>query len=260
MIIINYGGGLNSTALIIEAVLRGMAPDHILFAETGSEKPGTYEFLAVFRRWLAMHGLEITSVRWMRKRGTHAGEFVSIHQQCLERSEFPSVTYGLKGCTSKWKQQPLDQHVRAMLADVPESVEVERWLGYDADEPERWERARALPNVERWTWRAPLVEWDMGRSDCRRTILAAGLPLPPRSSCFMCRNMRPAEIRELNEQHPETMAIALEIERRGLAALKEPGSLAGLGGSASWADIIQQQDMFLAPTPDACIACWDGDE
>lgn len=257
MIIVNFGGGLNSTALIIEAHRRGLKLDQIIFADTGSEKPGTYDFLEVFRAWLAERAMALTVVRWIRERGANRGRFIPIHEQCLERREFPSVTYGLKGCTNKWKQQPIDKFVRALLAEVSDEVQVERWLGYDADEPERWNPGAWKP--ERWTWRAPLIEWDMGRTDCRRTILEAGLPLPPRSSCFICRNMRPAEIRELNDQHPEQMAIALQIEQRALTTLKTPGSLAGLGGTYAWADAVKQRDMFAGCTPDFCISCWDGD-
>jgi hypothetical protein len=256
MRIVNYGGGLNSTALIVEAVRRGERIDHVVFADTGSEKPDTYTFMETFARWLASHELTITVVRWIRQRGEHAGEFVSVHQQCLERGEFPSVTYGLKGCTTKWKQQPLDKYVRGLLATVDEGEPVERWLGFDADEPGRWTPERWTP--ERWTWRAPLIEWDMGRTDCRRAIEASGLPLPPRSSCFICRNMRAAEVRDMAAKHPETMATALEIERRALANLSPDAKIAGLGGSVAWVDVVKQQSMFT-PAEEPCAFCWDGE-
>ena len=259
MIVVNYGGGLNSTALIVEAITRGIKIDYVIFADTGSEKPATYTFVDVFRRWLATYGVEIVTVRWIREKGKNKGRFIAIHEQCLERHEFPSVTYGLKGCTSKWKQQPIDKWVRELLRTVPADVPVERWLGYDPDEPERWEPIKARPQTERWVWRAPLVEWDMGRVECRTTILNAGLPLPPKSSCFVCRNMRPAEIKDLEVRHPETMSIALEIERRALKTLKKKGSIAGLGGTYSWEEARRQADMFCAPGGDFCISCWDGD-
>lgn len=38
---INFGGGIDSTAVIIECINRGHRPDWILFADTGSERPET---------------------------------------------------------------------------------------------------------------------------------------------------------------------------------------------------------------------------
>lgn len=48
---INFGGGLNSTALIIECRNRGYRPDWILFADTGSEIPGTLEHVERMQQW-----------------------------------------------------------------------------------------------------------------------------------------------------------------------------------------------------------------
>ena len=36
-----YGSGVDSTAMLIEFVRRGILPDLILFADTGGEKPKT---------------------------------------------------------------------------------------------------------------------------------------------------------------------------------------------------------------------------
>ena len=40
-IIVSYGGGTNSTAMLIAMVLKGIKPDLILFADTGGELPET---------------------------------------------------------------------------------------------------------------------------------------------------------------------------------------------------------------------------
>ena len=51
-IIVSYGGGTNSTALLISARLQGIEIDTILFSDTGNEHPRTYEFLQWFNEWL----------------------------------------------------------------------------------------------------------------------------------------------------------------------------------------------------------------
>jgi len=36
-----YGGGVNSTAMLIGFVERNIKPDHIIFSDTGGERPET---------------------------------------------------------------------------------------------------------------------------------------------------------------------------------------------------------------------------
>lgn len=53
-IVVSYGGGTNSTALLILARLKSIKIDLILFADTGNEHPYTYEFLEWFDKWLQL--------------------------------------------------------------------------------------------------------------------------------------------------------------------------------------------------------------
>lgn len=46
MIVVNFGGGTNSTALLVGMHERGIRPDVIVFSDTGSEVPHTYAHLA----------------------------------------------------------------------------------------------------------------------------------------------------------------------------------------------------------------------
>lgn len=55
MNIVSFGGGTNSTAMIIGMYLHKIPIDLILFADTGGEQPHTYEFIRVFNAWLARH-------------------------------------------------------------------------------------------------------------------------------------------------------------------------------------------------------------
>ena len=42
MIVVSYGGGTNSVAMLVGLHERGLRPDAIVFADTGGEKPNTY--------------------------------------------------------------------------------------------------------------------------------------------------------------------------------------------------------------------------
>lgn len=56
MNVVSFGGGTNSTAMIIGMYLHKIPIDLILFADTGGEQPHTYEFIETFNVWLEKHG------------------------------------------------------------------------------------------------------------------------------------------------------------------------------------------------------------
>ena len=54
--IVSYGGGANSTALLVGLHQHRIPVDLILFADTGGEHPHTYAYLDIMDRWLKDHG------------------------------------------------------------------------------------------------------------------------------------------------------------------------------------------------------------
>ena len=52
--IVSFGGGSNSTAVLINMVKHQIIPDEILFADTGGEHPHTYEFIKELNDWLTI--------------------------------------------------------------------------------------------------------------------------------------------------------------------------------------------------------------
>lgn len=65
MNVVSFGGGTNSTAMIIGMYLHKIPVDLILFADTGGEQPHTYEFIRVFNAWLDKHGLPKVIAQWL---------------------------------------------------------------------------------------------------------------------------------------------------------------------------------------------------
>lgn len=55
-VLVSYGAGTNSTAMLIEIVRLGQPVDGILFADTGGERPETYEYVEMFSAWLVARG------------------------------------------------------------------------------------------------------------------------------------------------------------------------------------------------------------
>lgn len=204
---INFGGGLNSTAVIIECRTRGMRPDWILFADTGSEMPGTLEHVERMRKWCE-GWQDVTTVRWIRKEGHHE----PLHENCIRSGYLPSKAYGNAGCTSKWKIQPMEKWRSERGFDKGAFA-----VGYDAGEFGRITKACQRGDAPDMTAWYPLVAWGIDRGGCDAICQKEGISVG-KSSCFMCPNMRANEWESLRIDHQDLFDIALQIEDRAKAS------------------------------------------
>jgi len=211
---INFGGGIDSTTVIIECINRGHRPDWILFADTGSERPETLAHVAEMNKFICnMNKVttkdwpEITIVRWIRKDGS----FESIHDNCLRTGQLPSKAYGFAGCTSKWKVQPMDRWRKANGYQQGSFA-----VGYNASEHRRIKTACQRGDKPNFTAWYPLVAWGITREDCERIVKAHEFNVI-KSSCFMCPNMRKEEWIDLKHNNPELFETAKLIEERAFS-------------------------------------------
>ena len=58
--VVNYGGGVNSIAMIIFLVENGFPVDHVVFSDTCSEMPDTYALLLVMAKYLKERNIPFT--------------------------------------------------------------------------------------------------------------------------------------------------------------------------------------------------------
>ncbi|MDD2610689.1 MAG: phosphoadenosine phosphosulfate reductase family protein [Giesbergeria sp.] len=241
MQIVSYGGGVNSTAMLIEMMRRGESCAVILFADTGGERPETYSYTKMFSEWLVARGYPaIVSVQ-------NDGMHRTLEVECLTNKRLPSVVFGYKSCSDKYKRRPFAKWLKSQsLGD-----DVTVCIGFDADEPHR--AARGAASADPYAKRYPLIEWDMGRDECLDTIRAAGLPTPGKSACFFCPNSKVHEILSLPQP---LIDRALAIESNA-----ELTVIAGLGRSWRWADLIRadkaQMGLFHR-SEDVPCGCYDG--
>lgn len=248
---VSYGGGVNSVAVCVGLVERNEPPDLVMFSDTGGERPETYEHIKLMFDWLKQRNIKCVTVR-----NAPASGDKTLEDNCLRRKELPSLAYGFKGCSVKWKRQPMDRFLRQQyepsMALLAAGQKINRIIGIDAGETRR----AKLPPDDYFVYKYPLVEWGWDRDACHYAIERAGLPQPPKSSCFFCPAMKRAEIRDLMETHPDLFARALAIE-----ANAETHTVVGLGRNWKWASIAQDRQMqFKFPEPSAPCDCMDGDE
>jgi hypothetical protein len=245
-----YGAGVNSTAMIIGLTLKGIRLDAILFSDTGAEKPGTYAFLFLFNRWLQEHGqVTVTIIR----RTTRKGDARTLEQHCLDYKQLPSIAYGYKQCSQKFKVSPQEKWMNNYLPARmlwKDGQKVTKYVGFDAAEVRR-----IKPDDDKYMHCYPLIQWHWDRKDCKEAILAAGLCLPPKSSCFFCPNMKKGEILSLPK---DLQQRAIAVEQNAQSTLRE---LKGLGRDYKWEDLLSAdreqlklfEDLEMYDTPCNCI-------
>ena len=228
LIVCSYGGGTNSTAMLIGMVERGERCDLIVFADTGNEKPNTYSHISEMSGWLKSVGMpEITIVKGKQPLQIQDG---SLEGECLRRKTLPSIAFGFKTCSQKWKAEPINRYLRDIGA-----TEIITLIGFDAGEPQR-----AKPYEGK---RYPLIEWNWGRGECIAAIDRAGIKRPGKSACWFCPSSRKEEIIQLKRDYPDLAARAVAMENNA-----ELTSVKGLGRDFAWRDLLAwneaQIDMF----------------
>ena len=248
MKILSFGGGTDSTAIICGWVERGLEPfDYILFADTGGERPHTYEHIERMQDYLKKHGMPpITIVRKVKRDKT----LYTLEQNCLDQKMLPSLAYGFKGCSQKYKIAPQEKFVNnipGMRKFFKEGGKVHKYIGYEFSERRRWMKAPV--EDDKYIYHYPLVEWEWSRPECIEAIKRAGLPLPGKSSCFFCPASTKPEIAQLKETYPVLFERALAMEDN--AVLK---TVKGLGRRFSWRDYATTLE---EPKVVPCMYCVD---
>jgi hypothetical protein len=249
-LVVSHGGGSNSTAMLIGMVRRGVRPDLIAFADTGGERPETYQFIGEFSAWLEAKGFPTITV--CRTTGE------TLEENCLRRKALPSVAFGrqFKTCSQRWKIQPIDKMLNGWPVAVAawgEGKRVIKLLGFDAGEAHRIKNYSDAKFVIEY----PLVAWGWNRRRCVEVCAEEGFK-PGKSSCFFCPNMKPGEILRLREAHPALVERAVAMERNA----ETKGGVVGLGRDWTWDALLSndaaQERIFADYSEEMPCGCYDG--
>lgn len=242
-LVVCYGAGVDSTAMLVGMAELGYRPDLILFANTGGERPETMAHLNAMSGWLRAQGFPpVTEVRNEAPRSPYS----TLEGALLHTRTLPPPAFGYKTCSQRWKIAPQEkylEHWEPARAAWSRGDRVVTAIGYDADETERSYSAKDTDHYQRWL---PLREWRWNRERCQAEIAAAGLPVPPKSACFFCPYSKEHEIRDLAERHPDLWQRALRIERAALASGKiRSESVKGLGRRFAWSDLAPRGQLAM---------------
>jgi hypothetical protein len=202
--VISYGGGVQSTALVVLAVSEGWDVDEIVHVDlVDAESPATRGYVARFREWLRReYGRDITVIER------------DLYGDMLARPGFTPVPWRGKRqefmlkrqCTREYKVTPL---MRYLYDRYPGGC-IRLMLGISVDEYHRM-RDSSAARIEHVY---PLVDRRLTRWQCREVIERAGLAVPWKSSCWFCPFRTVVSQWALVRQYPYLAQMARSLEDR----------------------------------------------
>ena len=221
--ILSFGGGVQSTAIaVLIAQNKIPKPDLIIFADTGREKFTTFDYMQAYTvPLLQTVGLTIQTLKAQDYLSPEYFKIVSTTQNGKRIIQIPAFTdNGGKMptyCSGHWKVDVIRRYLRQQAIET-----CTMWLGISKDEARRV-RQSSLKWIENFyplidgaiTQRTNLI---LNRSDCLKIVEQAGLPPPPKSSCYICPNMSTNEWQALSAQEK---ALAQTIETDMQEAVKD---------------------------------------
>jgi len=170
-VVLAYGGGVDSTALLVRWLREGHRLDAVLFADPGEENPKTIEFV----RDQVEPMLAAAGIRYVRVE-SGLGRLVDHY---TAHAAMPSIMR--RDCTGRFKIAPMERWIRTNLKATAKRRCV-NLLGIDRGEAQRVKDSGRSYIVNCY----PLIGWGMDRDACKAEIRAAGLPVPVKSGCRMC--------------------------------------------------------------------------
>lgn len=217
---VSYGGGRQSTALLVLAAQGRIDFKLFLFAHVGdnSENPETLTYVEQWAKpYAEKHGIELATVRKVRK-GEPDDIFDRLTDPDLSFTGIPwrSSREGppmSRSCTVSWKKRVIGAELkrRGASEDDPATVAI----GYALEESHRANDKKA-EDYERLVYPLIGVGEETGlrlrTADCIHIIEQAGLPIPPKSACWFCPHHSMQAWADLRKEHPDRFEKAAELE------------------------------------------------
>ena len=203
-VVISYGGGVQSTALVVLAMRECWTVDEIVHVDlVDAESPATREYVAYVREWLrGVYGRDITVIER------------NMYRDMLDNPAFTPVPWHgrrerfmlKRQCTREYKVTPLTRY----LYDRYPGECIRLMLGISVDEYHRM-RDSSAARIEHVY---PLVDRRLTRWQCRDVIERAGLSVPYKSSCWFCPYRTPGSQLVLLQHYPQLREMADALEDR----------------------------------------------
>lgn len=210
--VFSWGGGVQSMAVLVLAAQGKVQYDQFLFSNVGedSENPLTLQyFREVALPFAEAHGLTLLELHKIRRGLGHRtlyGELLKAERSVAIPVWMPGGGKGHRSCTYDFKISVIAKHTKraGMRKWNPATV----GIGFSLDEIHRIKDSEIAHQVKEY----PLIDLGLTRRDCEELIRAAGVPVPPKSSCWFCPYKKTEEWRALKRDQPELFRQAIALE------------------------------------------------
>jgi len=209
----NGGGVQSSAALVLSARGEIDFPIH-LWSNVGddSEHPASLKYVReVLMPYAAANGIEFHELRKKRRDKQERTLYQTIMNPESKAIQIPvrmsNGSPGNRSCTVKFKIDVIESWLyhHKVKIDNPAIV----GIGISVDEIQRAGRGKEGKRSRR-TY--PLLDLGLRRSDCLKIVAEAGLPEPPKSSCYFCPFHRIQTWSEMRRDEPELFEKAAHME------------------------------------------------
>lgn len=248
--VFSYGGGVQSTAVLVLAAQQRLDYRTFLFCNVGadSENPATLAYVRdIALPFARRHGLALHELERVKRDGTTETIYQRLTRPGSRSIGIPvrmsNGAPGRRSCTVDFKIEVCDKwlkdhgvrmalawekqlarflaHERELvllsstadelltLARFPRPLAVVG-LGISLDE---FERMRNDSGVEWKQLDYPLIDLRLDRAQCVEIIRHAGLPIPPKSSCWFCPYHSLHVWQDMRQDQPLLFQKAVELER-----------------------------------------------
>lgn len=202
----SYGGGVQTIAILC-LIADGQLPkpELAVMADTGRERSSTWRYLEEYAQPLmnsinlpfhvAPHSLATVDLY------SHKGKL--LIPAFTETGKLPTF------CSNEWKRRVVERYLRSLGYGPKNSVRM--WLGISLDEVERMKHSKTSWIEHHY----PLIfDARLRRIECETIIERSGLPVPPKSTCWMCPNMNAQTWQSIKENDPDDYQRAIELEKQ----------------------------------------------
>lgn len=234
---------MQSTACLVLAAQKKIPYRTFIFANVGdkAENPQTLKYIANILRPFA----ETHDIQWIEICKPETTECSDLFDELYRPTKGIRIPVHLPGsgpinrdCTSGWKIRPIAKWIKA---NAPGCI---LGKGISTDEPHR-----ATPSRENdgYTSAYPLIELGISRNDCLKIAAEAGLPQPPKSSCWFCPYKTTEQWTTMRRNDPDLFEKAIFLEKhlqdKRESAGKDSCYLSSIGArrGRSLGDVIPDQ-------------------
>jgi hypothetical protein len=211
----SFGGGVQSTAALVLAAEGRIDFPLFLFANVGadSENPATLEYVeSIAKPYAMLKGVTLVEVQKRQRNGEP-----DTIRTWLDRTEksigipmrMANGAPGNRSCTEQFKINVINKELKRRGASAENPAVL--GMGISMDE---WERMRSDSGAAYKTLAYPLIDLGLNRQDCVRAIEQAGLPVPPKSSCYFCPFKRTGDWQKMRRDDPGLFALSVALEEQ----------------------------------------------